>query len=306
MNTESTKLKKKGKPLYLLLGLVPTAMAITISFAVTFAAIFAYSFWLKSQGVADSLETANLTAEFLYSHNIDITMVFQVLALLIVSLWYWFAYARKKKLMQLPEVFTLKQSLLPIALLALGLSQAISLVMLAEGALLPQHMAAYEQLMEAIGIGKSGIPVFVCSVILAPLMEEMLFRGLTIQILKRTGWRFWAVNLIQAALFGVFHLNLIQGIYAFVLGFFLGFIYETYGSLKAPMLLHALFNICGSYLTELLDKALSQTPSQAPNILLGIVGVALTAVAIRLILKETGAKRQALACATAGSEAASD
>ena len=57
----------------------------------------------------------------------------------------------------------------------------------------------------------------VYTIILAPVGEELVFRGLTYRF-ARKALPFWGANILQAALFGVMHLNLFQGLYAFFLG----------------------------------------------------------------------------------------
>lgn len=57
---------------------------------------------------------------------------------------------------------------------------------------------------------------------------------------------FALANLMQAALFGLFHLNWIQGIYAFALGIVLGYVCERGGSIYYSMGLHLLFNLWGT------------------------------------------------------------
>lgn len=58
---------------------------------------------------------------------------------------------------------------------------------------------------------------------------------------------FWVANFLQALLFGVFHMNMIQGVYAFVVGIVLGFICEKSRSIYPSMLFHILFNIWGTF-----------------------------------------------------------
>lgn len=48
---------------------------------------------------------------------------------------------------------------------------------------------------------------------------------------------------ISALLFAAFHGNIVQGIYAFVTGVLFAYVYEKYGSLKAPMIVHISANM---------------------------------------------------------------
>lgn len=94
--------------------------------------------------------------------------------------------------------------------------------------------------------------------ILAPIIEEFLFRALLQTWLKRKlGTR--AAVLLASSCFAAFHLSLSQGagnislfISLFVLGCYLGFIYEKQGSLFASIGLHVTFNAI-STLRILLD-----------------------------------------------------
>ena len=45
--------------------------------------------------------------------------------------------------------------------------------------------------------------------------------------------------MLSALMFGLYHGNLVQAIYGFVLGYLAVYIYEKYGSLKASILFHA-------------------------------------------------------------------
>ena len=50
------------------------------------------------------------------------------------------------------------------------------------------------------------------------------------------------------------HLNLVQGVYASVLGFFLGFLRYKYRSISLTVFAHILFNIMGTYGDTALQK----------------------------------------------------
>ncbi len=77
--------------------------------------------------------------------------------------------------------------------------------------------------------------MLVYSIILAPLFEECLFRGLVFNPLRRFG-RCFAI-LVTALLFGLMHANILQFIAAFLLGILLAWIRENYG-LRRSILLH--------------------------------------------------------------------
>ena len=128
----------------------------------------------------------------------------------------------------------------------------------------------------------------VATLILPPIVEETIFRGLILQYLGRAGAGFVVANLIQAVLFGVFHMNLVQGIYTALLGFLLGWLAYRYDSILVPMLLHAIFNLFGTVLVDLESRFL-------PDIVLTLiilVSVPLLIVTILMIHFGVGEKKK--------------
>lgn len=79
-------------------------------------------------------------------------------------------------------------------------------------------------------------------IIVAPLFEEILFRGVIFHELKGV-MRTWAANVLQALLFGVAHAVLFQSIFAFVIGVILGIVYHKTGNIKTAAICHGVFNL---------------------------------------------------------------
>ncbi len=77
--------------------------------------------------------------------------------------------------------------------------------------------------------------------IIGPVFEEILFRGLIFGELRKIT-RVRAALFIQAVLFGIYHLDIIQGSYAFLIGILLGYVYYRSNSIVAPMIVHATIN----------------------------------------------------------------
>lgn len=75
----------------------------------------------------------------------------------------------------------------------------------------------------------------------APIIEEIIFRGITYSRLKKLTSVKWAI-IIQAALFGLIHANLVQGIFGFVYGILLALVYEYFKSIYASMIMHSVSN----------------------------------------------------------------
>lgn len=97
------------------------------------------------------------------------------------------------------------------------------------------------------------INIFVM-VLLAPIFEELLFRKLLIDRTVRYGEGISV--LFSGLMFGLFHGNLNQFAYAFVLGLLFGFVYVKTGNIKYTIILHMVINFMGSVLGILILKFL--------------------------------------------------
>lgn len=82
-------------------------------------------------------------------------------------------------------------------------------------------------------------------VLLAPIAEEMLFRGAIYGSLKQSTRHIAAIG-ASCALFGIMHQNPIWMIYAFLMGLGLTLALDAYKSLLAPIVLHIAFNLVGA------------------------------------------------------------
>ncbi len=78
-------------------------------------------------------------------------------------------------------------------------------------------------------------------VVLAPVVEELIFRGVIFSGFQRIYSSFWAI-FFSALLFSVFHLNPWQLLPTFLLGLLVGFVRWRTGSLLAAIFTHALHN----------------------------------------------------------------
>ncbi len=92
------------------------------------------------------------------------------------------------------------------------------------------------------GGGPAGLALSIALVVLiAPLVEEMLFRGV---VLTAVGSRLGsgAALVVSAALFGMYHFSLWMFVPTFLLGLACGYLAQHRGSLWPAVVLHALFN----------------------------------------------------------------
>ena len=106
---------------------------------------------------------------------------------------------------------------------------------------LPELSDSYEE-TSAMLMSGSLVLQLLCVGMLAPIAEELVMRGLLYERLREFMKPKWAIFL-GGVLFGVFHGNLVQGIYAACCGWFLCWLMETYHSLKATVLSHMVSNL---------------------------------------------------------------
>lgn len=108
-------------------------------------------------------------------------------------------------------------------------------------------------------------------VIVTPIVEEIIFRGL-IHTRLRSALPKAAAIAISSVIFGLAHGNVLGFIYAGALGVILALVFEKYDSIIPPMLIHAGFN-GASYLLDLL-----------PNNLLIILGIYFISIALMVAI----------------------
>jgi membrane protease YdiL (CAAX protease family) len=96
---------------------------------------------------------------------------------------------------------------------------------------------------------------FIRMTLVAGIFEELLFRGAVLGNLRRFGDK--TAILVSAFLFAIFHGNLIQAPFAFVLGLYLGYVACKTGNIVYPIFIHATNNGIAAILTffsELLSE----------------------------------------------------
>lgn len=184
----------------------------------------------------DIISTANF--------NAGVSAAYGTLSLFVFAFWYYkkFRQTEYKNVLK-PFHFPM---ILGILITAIGLQYITNYIVAFTAAINPHWLEYYTNLIESVGLDEPSMILVVYSILIGPISEELIFRGLTLKYAKRA-MPFWIANLFQALLFGIFHMNIIQGVYAFAVGIVLGFICEKSGSIYPSMLFHILFNIWGTF-----------------------------------------------------------
>lgn len=143
------------------------------------------------------------------------------------------------------------------------------------------HLETVDMVTEAFNEMPLAV-VLLGACVLGPLCEELLFRGLLAGRLARYGQK--PAAFVSALLFGLYHANLSQFFYAFLLGLLLAYAYFYTGTLKTSVILHMLFNFYGSFVVFVLPE------NGILPILYGLSWPVLTIVGAVLLVR--GRKRQ--------------
>ena len=101
-------------------------------------------------------------------------------------------------------------------------------------------------------IGISGLANLDKSVI-APIIEELIFRGLVFNRIKYN-YNAVAAIIISAIVFGIYHGNLTQGVYATLLGLCLAYVYNKTENLLVPICIHISANVIVNFYGKLSEN----------------------------------------------------
>ncbi|MGI6005712.1 MAG: CPBP family intramembrane glutamic endopeptidase [Christensenellales bacterium] len=136
----------------------------------------------------------------------------------------------------------------PVVMLGVGMHMVIALAFV----FLPipeEALTDYARASEAL---EYGTPILkaAASVLVAPLMEELVFRSLVLKHLRQA-MPAWLAVLLSSLAFGAVHGNLLWMLYASVLGVLCALVYLKFDSVIPSILLHAGFNAAGMLLEAL-------------------------------------------------------
>jgi membrane protease YdiL (CAAX protease family) len=91
------------------------------------------------------------------------------------------------------------------------------------------------------------------AIVVAPVVEELLFRGILYPVLKQTGRPRLALW-VSSALFALVHFNMESFVPLLVFALVLVYLYETFQNLLAPIVAHSLFNAANFLMLVFQDK----------------------------------------------------
>lgn len=123
--------------------------------------------------------------------------------------------------------------------LAVSASLAINILFIRMGIL--ESSEAYTQTAENQYSVIFPIGIFLYGVV-SPLAEEIAFRGIIYNRMKKYFRTPLAAIVLSALLFGIYHGNFVQAVYGFCMGALLAYVYEVFGRFFYAFLFHAAAN----------------------------------------------------------------
>lgn len=136
---------------------------------------------------------------------------------------------------------------------AFGAGSALLLNMLIAVSGLSRYDEKFSEISELI-YAEGWFVLILMAGIIIPIAEEMIFRALIYKRLRRSYGIGFAL-VISSLLFGIFHGNLVQGVYAFLLGLLLALIYEKWENIYLCMLYHMAANTSSLLLSFFAEAA---------------------------------------------------
>ncbi|MFZ2539760.1 MAG: CPBP family intramembrane glutamic endopeptidase [Oscillospiraceae bacterium] len=215
-----------------------------------------------------------------------------ILAIAISILCYFFIQKGRKT--SLLKSFDFKKlSILhtaALAIFALSFNFALQYVMdyLSKLGALEQIFNQYSKLINMIIGGSFWLNLLTVG-ILVPIFEELLFRGLVYTELRKVSKVTIAI-VIQGLLFGVYHMNIIQGAYAAILGIVLGYVYYKFKTILAPIVIHIVLNSSSVLLSTSLGEKFITKYNSIIQISSPIILIVIFAIIVFVFKKEQDSK----------------
>ena len=172
-----------------------------------------------------------------------ILVISGVLTLLV--LWLVFVIQRKKMFYEIgfekPILFKHVLLCLGMGLFAqLGVNGVLNLIPI------PQILLNFLEQTNAPLVEGPMLMQILSLIVVAPILEEVIFRGLILSRLQR-GFSARSAILLSSLVFGLVHVNFLGILYAFALGLLLGFVFVRTRNIGNAIVLHMAFN-AGSFL----------------------------------------------------------
>lgn len=205
-------------------------------------------FWLQVKSSMPPAQQPEALNQLVQSSNYVMTLVMTAAAIPLFSLWMY--RDKRKSGVEEPAAGKTKipfMRLLPAVLLGAAACILVNHLLEISG-LTRQYAGDVDQVKQVLYQGNL-IRELIGVGLLAPVAEELVFRGMAMRRMRENLGVLTSIG-ISSLIFGTMHGNFLQGLFAFVLGLLMGYVYERCKTLAAPILLHVGANLVSVIVSE--------------------------------------------------------
>ncbi|MBE6673492.1 MAG: CPBP family intramembrane metalloprotease [Ruminococcaceae bacterium] len=205
-----------------------------------------FAIYFLAQVAAINLIALIVGADYVYNLTVELTIVSGCISILLFALIF---KIRKTTLTEMAYINKMPPRFF-LSMIVLGISTAYAIAVILglvemSGIIPESWLQAQDSAYEDVN-NSSSLMQFLSVGFMAPLLEEVLFRGLILGSLKKE-MHPWLAIVISAVFFGVAHGTPIGIIYATVLGIFMGWIFVKFNSVLPGFLFHMAYNCTLSF-----------------------------------------------------------
>lgn len=282
VNVEDIKKPEKKKVLngYFFLSFVPFGILLVVQSVATLPGMIMAIVEIEREKM--DYEMAVLMEVFNSKYALPGYLAYCVISLVILIPWYYKACVKPGAKVRYKRALGAKPVLKTLALM-LSLYFVITAAFILADMFVPKVMEEYSKLMNMTSLGSNLLITVLYGYILGPITEEMCFRGVMFGLLEKSRVNHMIAIFVQAALFAIMHMNLVQGIYALGLGMVLGYLRYRYKTIFVTIGAHMVFNFLGVFVEQMLDNA---GLSNALKLALGAVGLVAAVVLMIFTVKD--------------------
>ena len=242
--TQPVRMKNESVLLKIWRVLYPMGIHYGISLIISVCAGLFIGVWYgvdQSTGQGFDLETIN---GYIYQSALLMTGIVSIISIPILSWFYRKDCIRRRYeslgQKQVPAVTVKTVTYVVTVMLMVSASQLINELIEISGLneLFPYYT---DEVSEKIFSNQPIAVIIAVLIFLGPIAEELVFRGLIFKRLQDYTGTIWAV-LISSLLFGIYHQNMVQFVYASLLGVVFAMLIALTGSLKITMVAHIAAN----------------------------------------------------------------
>lgn len=232
------------------MGILAMLLSILLQFILYIPVYLYYTTYLNIKGIAanaDFLTLINNIVSSMFSMNLVVyaTVIWGIAGIFVFSLWY-------KRISSNTPKASFKRDLSGytvsgLILISIGAQLFVNYICNILSTYFVDEFDQFSKLFDFSTLSyKATIIMLIYGIFIAPIHEEFLFRGVIFHYMRK-GCPFILANILQALLFGILHMNLVQGTYAFLVGLLLGYIFSRAKNLTTTIVIHVTFNIIGSF-----------------------------------------------------------